>query len=147
MASKIDKQSIKAIKEFNRFYMDVAQAFDRKAYYPEFSIAQARIIGEIEKEKKCTANQLIKKLGIDRGYMSRILSTFEKDGLIEKKASENDGRVSYIALTAEGKKACSDIAKKMDDRIAASFANIDRDRLEELKNAMASIQSILGETT
>lgn len=76
MDNKID--IITEIRGFNRFYTNILGLLEQHILDSGYSLTEARVIFEISKTKHCTANQLCSILEIDRSYMSRIITKFEK---------------------------------------------------------------------
>ena len=70
-----------------------------------FSLTEARVIYELAHREKTTATELADELGLDAGYLSRMLNRFQKRQLLVKPASETDGRQSLLQLTEQGQAA------------------------------------------
>ncbi|EUJ48655.1 MarR family winged helix-turn-helix transcriptional regulator [Listeria fleischmannii] len=76
-----------SIRRFNRFYSSILGRIDQKIYHDPYPLTEVRVLQEIDFENGKTASEIGDKLGIDRGYMSRIIKKFDSAGLIEKKNS------------------------------------------------------------
>ena len=96
-------QRIADVRRFNRFYTRQIGVLHEKLLRSPFSLAEARVIYELAHREKTTATELGKELGLDAGYLSRIVRDFKKRGLIDKQPSETDGRQSRLWLT-EGRR-------------------------------------------
>ena len=68
-----------------------------------FSLTEGRVLYELAHRNAPAANELCRDLALDRGYLSRILARFQKQGLVERSRSASDGRQSHIRLTREGR--------------------------------------------
>ena len=79
MDSRIDV--IIDIRGFNRFYTNMLGLLNANIGSSDYSLTETRIIYEISKTEKCSANQLSNILRIDTGYLSRILKKLEKEGV------------------------------------------------------------------
>lgn len=95
---------IRAVREFSRFYTNIIGLLDQHLPDSPFSLPEARILYELNHLQPCTASHLLETLRMDRGYMSRIVSHFEKKKIIARKKSKEDGRAYLLSLTATGKK-------------------------------------------
>ena len=97
-------ERIAAVRRFNRFYTQRIGLLQEGVYKSEFSLTQARVLYEIiRRDQPITAAEIAKELGLDAGYLSRILRGFEVRGYIVRQTSDRDGRqkssVSHAART------------------------------------------------
>jgi DNA-binding MarR family transcriptional regulator len=98
-------QRVAAVRRFNRFYTQHLGVLQDGWLDSPFSLTQARVLYEIKARDRATATDIGRELGLDAGYLSRILRGFEKSGLIRKQVSPDDGRRSFLSITAKGRKA------------------------------------------
>src|SRR5579863_226421 len=84
----IHKQ-VSAVRAFNRFYTRKIGVLDGMASSP-FSLAEARVLYELAHRDQPTATDIRKELGLDAGYMSRILRDFERRRLVRGEQSKMD---------------------------------------------------------
>src|SRR5262245_28339229 len=105
-------QQIGAFRAFNRFYTKQIGLLNRTLLESPFSLTQARILFEIANRKQTTASDLMENLGIDRGYVSRTIQAFEKQGVLKRKKSLEDSRERFLKLTPQGKKLFSSLNQK-----------------------------------
>src|SRR6185503_7005677 len=95
---------VETVRRFNRFYTRQIGLL-RKGYLKSpWSLTQVRVLYELAHRDRPTAHEIGKELGLDAGYLSRILRDFEKRRLLQKKVSEIDGRQSHLSLTKRGQK-------------------------------------------
>src|SRR6516164_3473835 len=99
----VDAQ-VGAIRAFNRFYTRKIGVVDGMASSP-FALAEARVLYELAHREQATATDIRKELGLDAGYMSRILREFERRKLIRREQSKTDERQKFLSLTAKGRRA------------------------------------------
>src|SRR2546426_12808829 len=102
MAASPLEQRVAAVRRFNRFYTAKIGVLDEGHLGSPFSLAEVRVLWELAHRASPTATELARELGLDAGYLSRILKAFDKRRLIERAASTNDGRRSHLSLTKQG---------------------------------------------
>src|SRR5215213_9023451 len=108
-AAHQDTERVAAVRHFNRFYTQHVGVLRDGWLDSPFSLTEARVLYEIRQRGQmrgqATATEIGRDLGLDAGYLSRILGHFEKSGLIRKERSPSDGRQSFLSITAVGRKA------------------------------------------
>ena len=102
---RVSPDRIARVRRFNRFYTRQLGVLRKTYLGSPYSLAEARVLYEIFKGGAPTATDIGRALDLDAGYLSRTLRSFEKRGLIVRKASASDARQSHLALTARGRKA------------------------------------------
>lgn len=136
-------QKIEAIRHFNRFYTRQIGVLGEGWAESDFSLTEVRVLYELAHHDDLTAAKLGNDLGLDRGYLSRILQSFEKRGLIKKTRSTSDARQSHLALTAKGRKVFAPLNTRSQQDVGAMLNRLaakDQDRLIE---AMATVERLL----
>src|SRR5712692_4983178 len=93
--------AIAEIRRFNRFYTQKIGVLEEKVYHRPFSLGEARVLFEVANRKDPSASEIAGALGLDRGYLSRMLNSLEKKGLLRRTKS-GDRRKSFLALTRKG---------------------------------------------
>ena len=101
--ASIDSQ-IQTVRRFNRFYTRQIGVLQDHLLASPYSLTEVRMLYELAHRERPTASDLCRELGLDAGYLSRILRTFEKRGLIQKRPSAADARQIELTLTAAGRK-------------------------------------------
>jgi DNA-binding MarR family transcriptional regulator len=137
-------QRVEVVRSFNRFYTAKLGLLHKGFLQSPFSLAESRVLFEVATAENPTATTVGKELGIDAGYLSRILSDFETRRLLCRKPSASDRRQSILSLTKHGRKAFDELDARSRDEIGAmidSLGGTDKGRLIE---AMRTIQSLLG---
>ncbi len=135
---------IAAIRRFNRFYTRQIGLLDEGLLNSPFSLTQSRTLYELAQRKHSTAADLCKDLGLDAGYLSRILAGFEKGGLIEKTASPHDARQTLLALTRKGRKAFIPLNARSNQQVATMLGKLPAAKQVNLILAMRTIESVLS---
>src|ERR671933_212369 len=96
---------IDAVRRFNLFYTRRIGVLREGLLHSPYSLTEARVLFEIANREDLTATDLSRELGLDPGYLSRILAGLGQQGLIDRVRSEDDGRRRLLALTTEGERA------------------------------------------
>lgn len=133
-------------RKFNRFYTNVLGFLNEHIYDSPFSLTETRILFEIYNTPNCTAKALQDKLGLDRGYVSRIVKQFEKEDLIYKQRSKDDARHHYIFVTETGKTIYKKLEEKANEQVELMLKEINQKEQHRLAEAMAEIEAILSQS-
>jgi DNA-binding MarR family transcriptional regulator/GNAT superfamily N-acetyltransferase len=137
-------QPIEKIRKFNRNYANVLGKIDQEIYNQPFPLTEARVITELYFNTGTTATEVREKLGIDRGYMSRILQKFEDDNIITKKRSSNDQRQFSLYLTEHGEEIYSGLVENSIHGVEKMIESISQPELSNLITSMEIIESIFS---
>src|SRR5688500_17751930 len=118
-------QLVANIRQFNRFYTIQLGLLQQHIFDSEYSLTEVRVIYEIDFNSQTTATGIREALNIDAGYLSRLLRNFEKKGLIIKHPLPEDGRSSYLQLTARGKKLMATFNELSNGQIRQMLADLE----------------------
>src|ERR1700712_1746282 len=99
---RVLSERIDSVRHFNRFYTRQIGVLQESLLNSGYSLSEVRILYELAHSKQPTAKALAGELGVDAGYLSRILTNFQEQKLVERKSSESDGRQMLIRLTKKG---------------------------------------------
>lgn len=141
----IDRQ-VRAIRAFNRFYTRKIGVVDGMASSP-FSLAEARVLYELAHHEKPTATDIRKELGLDAGYMSRILRDFERRNLVAREQSKTDERQRFLSLTAKGRRAFAPLDERSNRDVAAMIRAVFPTERNRLIEAVETVRRLLGDKT
>ena len=144
MAVRQLEQRVEAARRFNRFYTRTIGVLREGAYTSPFSLTEVRVLYELAHRDKPTATALGRDLGLDAGYLSRILRGFERRGLVLKTRSAADGRQSHLALTALGRKVFAPLNARSHDEVAAMLRGLPAVQQARVVAAMRTIERLLG---
>ena len=145
MAVRELEQRVEAARRFNRFYTRTIGVLREGAYKSPFSLTEVRVLYELAHRDQPTATALGRDLGLDAGYLSRILRGFERRGLVLKTRSAADGRQSHLALTAQGRKVFAPLNARSHDEVAALLGGLSSAAQGRLVGAMQTIERLLGD--
>jgi DNA-binding MarR family transcriptional regulator/GNAT superfamily N-acetyltransferase len=141
--SDIDKQ-LSTIRAFNRFYTRKIGVLDGMASSP-FSLAEARVLYELAHRQQPTATDIRKELGLDAGYMSRILRDFERRKLVRREQSKTDERQRFLSLTTKGRNAFLPLDERSNRDIAAMLNDLSPSEQKQLVDAVQVVRGLLGD--
>ncbi|HYU71869.1 MAG TPA: bifunctional helix-turn-helix transcriptional regulator/GNAT family N-acetyltransferase [Ktedonobacteraceae bacterium] len=143
MLTKTSEERIGAVRHFNRFFTRQIGVLREGLLHSPYSLTEARILFELANRDGLIASDLGRELGLDAGYLSRILAGLEQQGLIEKVRSESDGRQRLLRLTSEGEKAAVLLDQRSRDEVAEMLNDHSEEDQQRLLKAMQTIESIL----
>ena len=135
---------IDAFRDFNRFYTRQIGLLEEGLLKSEFSLTELRVLYELAYSDGLTATSLGRDLGLDAGYLSRLLKKFEIRGFLTRRPSTDDARQSVLALTTLGREAFSPLNQASQDEVAALLDRLVASEREQLVKAMGTIQQLLG---
>lgn len=137
-------ERVDAVRRFNRFYTRRIGALGEGHLDTPFSLTEARVVYELAQRETATATELGQELGLDAGYLSRILRGFHERGLIDRRPSDTDARQTRLSLTDAGRAAFAqlDAAARRDvGAMLDALPGVEQDRLVR---AMGTVQRALG---
>jgi len=143
MATILIEERIGAIRQFNRFFTRQIGVLREGLLHSSYSLTEARILFELGHRDQLTASDLGRELGLDAGYLSRILASLEQQGLLEKVRSENDGRQRLLSLTTAGRSAFDLLDRRSRDEVLEMLDDLSEEDQQCLLKAMQTIESIL----
>jgi DNA-binding MarR family transcriptional regulator/GNAT superfamily N-acetyltransferase len=135
---------IAAVRAFNRFYTRKLGVLDQQLLKSAFSLSEARVLYELAHRQDPTAKEIGIELGLDPGYLSRIVQNFDENGLITRKALPADRRQYRLGLTAKGRQAFAKLDRSSHDEVAGLLARLSPGDGRRLVQAMATIERLLG---
>ncbi len=144
MSSAVTPQDVNAVRRFNRFFTRQIGVLREGLLHSAFSLTEARIIFELANRSGLTASDLCCELGLDAGYLSRILNSLEKQDLIAKTRSVEDGRQRLINLTGEGARAFAVLDKRSSDETSEMLAELSKNDRCRLVESMQTIEGIFS---
>lgn len=138
------KERIDAVRAFNRFYTRQIGLLEEGLLKSDFSLTEARVLYELAHRDGLTATDLGRDLGLDAGYLSRLLKKFEERDLVERATIEADARRSSIALTKAGRQAFAPLNQGSHEQVAALLERLSAAEQDRLVRAMQTVQRLLG---
>jgi DNA-binding MarR family transcriptional regulator/GNAT superfamily N-acetyltransferase len=135
--------SIKAVRQFNRFYTRQLGLLDAHLLHSPLSLGEARVLYEIATGNSPLASRITDELGLDPGYLSRIVSSFVRKGLVTRKKSATDARQSPLQLTTKGKQLFARLQEDSNSQVSSLLSKLQPDAQQRLIASMQTIQRTL----
>jgi DNA-binding MarR family transcriptional regulator/GNAT superfamily N-acetyltransferase len=132
-----------AVRAFNRFYTRQIGVLQRGLLQSPYSLVEVRVLYELAHGKNLTATDIGTMLGIDAGYLSRILQSFERDGLISRRRSKRDARQSVLSLTAAGRKTFAQLDARQSEEVDKMLSALATTAQTDLVQSMTAIERLL----
>lgn len=139
-------KDIGIFRRFNRMYTRFIGTLNEGLLNSRYSLAEARVLYELATRTSPKAGEIAEGLGVDAGYLSRMLGKFERDGLLKRKASEQDGRYAELSLTAAGRSAFKGLNALSDREAGIVLEGLPHSARMQLIDCMQSIERILRKT-
>lgn len=136
-----------AVRAFNRRYTRLIGVLEEHLLDSDFSLTEARILFELAHAGPLGVRTLRTELGLDPGYLSRILARFESTGLVRRQRSDSDARLQLVQLTEAGRVAADDLDRRSAHDIAALLAGHSASDRRRLRTAMRTIEQLLDPAT
>ena len=134
---------VDAVRRFNRFYTRRVGALRAGLLGSEYPLPEARLLYEIGHRRECTASELAADLDLDAGYLSRLLQSLKRRGLLSARRSAQDGRASVLFLAAKGRKAYALLDSRSRDEVSAMLRELPGGERERLVGAMRTVENLL----
>ncbi|MBR0718256.1 helix-turn-helix domain-containing GNAT family N-acetyltransferase [Bradyrhizobium liaoningense] len=135
---------VSAVRAFNRFYTRKLGVLDQQLLKSPFSLSEARVLYELAHSGELSAKEIGIELGLDAGYLSRIVQNFDEAGLIARKPLPADRRQYQLSLTAKGRQAFAKLERTSQDDIAAMLRPLSSDDRRRLTGAMDTVERLLA---
>lgn len=138
---------IEAVRRFNRFYTRRIGVLEEGLLDSPWSLTEVRVMYEVAHRPGVAAAELATDLGLDRGYLSRILRRFEDEGLLAREAATTDARRRHLRLTAKGKRTFAPLDKRSRQQVDVLLGALDDDGRRRLLCALQTVERTLAPAT
>jgi DNA-binding MarR family transcriptional regulator/GNAT superfamily N-acetyltransferase len=135
---------VQTVRRFNRFYTRQIGVLQEQLLHSPFSLTEVRVLYELAHREHLTASDLCRDLGLDRGYLSRMLQTFEAKGWIATAASPDDRRMVFLSLTSRGRKVFAPLDHRSSREVSSMLARLSPVQQRKLLAGMMDIESVLS---
>lgn len=136
-------QYVQDIRQFNRFYVQNIGIFKEDYLAGAYSLLSVRVLFEISTNVEWTAADIVNLLKIDAGYLSRILRTLEKRGVIQRTASKEDARRKNLSITPFGEEELAQLQTIANNAVLSMTEGLKGVQLDYLVDSMKNIESII----
>ena len=143
MMTETSEESIGVVRQFNRFFTRQIGVLREGLLHSPYTLTEARILFELGHRDHLTASDLCRELGLDPGYLSRILARLEQQGLLEKVRPDNDGRQRLLRLTPQGSDAFALLDQRSRDEVSEMLNDLSDEEQQRLLKAMQTIEIVL----
>ena len=137
---------VAAVRRFNRFYTRAIGLLEKGYLGTPYTLAEGRVLYEIAKGEGVTAKAVGEITGLDAGYLSRIVSRFERDGTVARERSAADGRSALLRLTEHGEAVFEPFDRRSAALVEGMIGGLSRGQRAQLTEAMAQVETLLGTT-
>jgi len=145
VASPSIQHRIDSVRRFNRFYTRRIGALNEHLLQSDFSLGEVRVLYEIAHQSAPTAAAIASQLSVDRGYLSRLLASLRKRGIVRGTTSARDARESILSLTPKGARIFGGLDRAADAEVGAMLRELSVPGQARLLEAMGAIGQLLGE--
>ncbi|MFI5754579.1 GNAT family N-acetyltransferase [Streptomyces sp. NPDC051569] len=137
--------AVHEIRSFNRFYTNLIGALDHgKHLHTPYTLTESRVLYELAHAPRTDAADLRVELSLDAGYLSRLLTKFEREGLVGRAPSEEDARRQRITLTPRGREAATLLDERSREAVGSLLDRVEPEEWPRLTEAMRTVREILG---
>lgn len=143
MATSELEENVAAVRRFNRFFTQKIGVLHKGLLDSPYSLTEVRLMYELAHRDAPTAAELSEELGIDPGYLSRMLRRFEREKLLKRRKSSADARRTHLSLTARGRKVFAGLDRRSHDEVRDMISVLDDGERSELVTAMQQVETLL----
>src|SRR5690606_34762567 len=133
---------IQGVRRFNRAITQRIGALDDSFLDRGRPLGEARLLYEIGRDG-AEIRDLRARLGLDSGYLSRLLRSLERQGLVVASTAAHDGRVRRVTLTRKGQREVEELDRRADAFARAVLAPLGAGQRERLVGAMAEVERLM----
>jgi DNA-binding MarR family transcriptional regulator/GNAT superfamily N-acetyltransferase len=144
MAATREHGAIDDVRAFNRFYTRVIGVLEEGVVETAYSLPEARVLFELAQGDEHEVGAVRRSLGVDAGYLSRMLARLEEQGLVARRRSARDARRQIVQLTSHGRSEFADLDARSSEQVRGLVADLGESEQRRLSAAMAAIRDLLA---
>jgi len=134
---------VAAVRRFNRFYTRAIGVLEKGYLGTPYTVAEGRVLYEIAKADGITAKAVGEIAGLDAGYLSRIVARLERDGVVARERSAEDGRSALLRLTPHGAAVFEPFDQRSAALVEGLIGGLSSRQRQRLTAAMAEVEALL----
>lgn len=135
--------TVAAVRRFNRFYTRAIGVLDKGHLGGPYTLAESRVLYEIASRERVTPKDIIAATGLDAGYLSRMVKSFEREGLVSRARSPDDGRSVVLSVTAAGREIYAALHRRTVAQVEGLVGDLSADDQARLVRALADAERLL----
>jgi len=139
-----ETDTVAAVRRFNRFYTRAIGVLDKGHLGGPYSLAESRVLYEIASRERVSPKDIIAVTGLDAGYLSRIVKRFEREGLVARARSGDDGRSILLTTTDRGREVYGGLHRRTIAQVEGLIGALSREQQARLIHALGEVQRLLG---
>lgn len=136
--------AVAAVRRFNRFYTRAIGVLEKGYLGTSYTVAEGRVLYEVAKADGVTAKAVGEITGLDPGYLSRIVARLERDGVIARERSAEDGRSALLRLTPHGAAVFEPFDRRSAALVEGMIGDLSSQQRKRLTAAMGEVEGLLG---
>ena len=136
---------VDAVRRFNRFYTRRIGLLERGFLQSDFSLTEVRLLYELSRRDPVSSAGLARDLGIDTGYLSRMVRRLTAAGIVAGQASASDRRQTLLSLSAKGRKVFGRIEGRQVEDVQALLSPLAESARRQLAASMRTIETLIGD--
>ena len=137
--------TVASFRQFNRSYTRFLGTLNDRYLHTDFSLAEGRVLYELATHPSLQAKEIADALGLDHGYLSRIVAKFKKAGLVSRTTSENDRRAANLQITERGRAVVRTLNLRADKQAAAVLEKLSANQRAVFSRALNTVEQIVLE--
>lgn len=142
----MDPEQINQVRRFNRTVTERVGVLHERYLGRDRPIGEARLLWEVGEQGQ-DVRRLRERLGLDSGYVSRLLRSLEADGLVTVEPQPRDRRVRTVRLTAAGRAERVMLDGRSDELAGSLLEPLNAAQRARLVAAMAEVDRLLTAAT
>lgn len=137
--------TVASLRQFNRNYTRFLGTLNDRYLHTDFSLAEGRVLYELATRANLQAKEIAEALGLDAGYLSRILSKFKKAGLVSRTTARHDRRGSNLLITERGRAVVRTLNLRAGKQAATFLKKLSANQRAEFSRALSTVEQIVLE--